>query len=134
MYNKQNLSITSLFLLSYMTTHIHKSPNSNHGTTNTCWSRENRFCVFVLFIFRYNVWFLTLAKILITYRCRFPAPSQPQNVFGESGTRGSNEHARHGTNSLVQHSFHLQHENIHISKEIKSGKETIVVERKEPCN
>ena len=70
MYNKQKLSITWLTLLSYMTTHIDKSPIM--AEENTCagpesWARENRFLL--SFIFRYNVWLLTLAKILITHGC-----------------------------------------------------------------
>jgi len=112
MYNKKNLSITSLILLSYMTTHIDKSPIMAQRIR-----AGPRKPFLSLFIFRDNVWFFTMAKILVTYRCRSPAPSQPQDVFGESGTRGSNEHARHGTYSLVQHSFHLQQENIHDARQ-----------------
>lgn len=115
MYNKQNLYITLtwLILVSYMTTHIDKSPIM--AQENTCagpesWARENRFLL--SFIFRYNVWLLTLAKILITHGCWSPVLSQPQDVFSESGTRGSNEHTRHGTYTFVQHGFHLRHENI----------------------
>lgn len=71
----------------------------------------NSISVSSSFIIRYKVWLFTLAEVLITHRCRTPVFPKSQDVLCESGSRGSNEHTRHGTYCLIHHSFHLQDEN-----------------------
>lgn len=98
---------------------------SNHPAELTEWMRtkwrqpnspntkyhQSLYCLSSLIVC-YEVWLFTLAEILITVWCRSPAPPEPQNVFCESGTRGSNEHTSHSTNCLIQHGFHLQYNKI----------------------